>query len=343
MSEVVKDAKEILGKIRDFNVESLDRREELGSKFSFWSVIQDASKVQDFYGQLSDDVVYNLPDSDVTNIVDTARNSYQIWNRIMNFDPQSDSGEMRDGLIEQARRDYRSVFSVLYPFVSYSLISETNTHVLRAQLGSWIQQGRSDIEQIRSDLEDRLSNSKVSELEAEAGEIIENMREMSSEVGVSQRGIYFKEESDYHSEKAKNWKIAMFCGIGVLALYSVVLLIGYDWFILNGNDIQHEIQLVVGKVLLFAVFVSWVVISVRNFMSHTHNAIVNRHRQNALMTFKALVDASGDQASRDVILNHAASCIFSPQNTGYTKPDGQLSNIDPSIVRMISRVVKGVT
>ncbi len=57
----------------------------------------------------------------------------------MNFDPQSDSEGTRDGLIEQARRDYRSVFSVLYPFVSYSLISETNTHVLRAQCWQKIQ------------------------------------------------------------------------------------------------------------------------------------------------------------------------------------------------------------
>ena len=120
-------------------------------------------------------------------------------------------------------------------------------------------------------------------------------------------------------------------------------LIGYDWFAPNGGDIRHEIQLIVGKVLLFAVLSSGAFLSARNFLSHTHNAIVNKHRQNALVTFKALVDASEDEANRDVILTHASACIFSPQNTGYTKSDGQLSTIDPTVVGLISKIMKGVT
>ena len=49
------------------------------------------------------------------------------------------------------------------------------------------------------------------------------------------------------------------------------------------------------------------------FISHKHNAIVNRHRQNALLTYKALVEAAGDTPNREVIFVQAAACIFNPK------------------------------
>ena len=205
---------------------------------------------------------------------------------------------------------------------------------MESELREIVQQARDNFENHRS---------MMSQSETEVNELLENIRTVSAESGVSQHAIHFKEESDFHSKRAKNWKIATFICIGVLAFYSGMTLIGYNWFAPNGGDIRHEIQLIVGKVLLFAVLSSGAFLSARNFLSHTHNAIVNKHRQNALVTFKALVDASEDEANRDVILTHASACIFSPQNTGYTKSDGQLSTIDPTVVGMISKIMKGVT
>jgi hypothetical protein len=47
--------------------------------------------------------------------------------------------------------------------------------------------------------------------------------------------------------------------------------------------------------------------------------VVNRHRQNALATYVALVKAAGQEANRDVVLAKAADCIFSAQPTGFGK------------------------
>ena len=251
----------------------------------------------------------------------------------MEFDPQSNVDE-REGLIEAVRQDYDSIFPTLFPFVSYSSTVTIKIEQMESELREIVQQARDNFENHRS---------MMSQSETEVNELLENIRTVSAESGVSQHAIHFKEESDFHSKRAKNWKIATFICIGVLAFYSGMTLIGYNWFAPNGGDIRHEIQLIVGKVLLFAVLSSGAFLSARNFLSHTHNAIVNKHRQNALVTFKALVDASEDEANRDVILTHASACIFSPQNTGYTKSDGQLSTIDPTVVGMISKIMKGVT
>jgi hypothetical protein len=81
-------------------------------------------------------------------------------------------------------------------------------------------------------------------------------------------------------------------------------------------------QLVASKVLLFAVLSYMLVLCSRNFMSHKHNIVINKHRQNALMTFRAIADAAADPKLKDVVLTQAAACMFAPQDTGYSKAAG---------------------
>jgi hypothetical protein len=73
-------------------------------------------------------------------------------------------------------------------------------------------------------------------------------------------------------------------------------------------------------------------------MAHTHNSIVNRHRQNGLQTFTTLVDAAGSSQAQDIVLSHAAASIFEPQETGYAKQhqpqDGALSAA--AVIRSLS-------
>lgn len=100
-------------------------------------------------------------------------------------------------------------------------------------------------------------------------------------------------------------------------------------------------QLIASKILLFAVLSYMLVLCTRNFMSHKHNVVVNKHRQNALMTFKALADAASDSKLKDIILTHASACIFSPQETGYTKATGMASVTgSKSVIELIQGVAK---
>lgn len=80
------------------------------------------------------------------------------------------------------------------------------------------------------------------------------------------------------------------------------------------------------------------VLSARNFLSHKHNAIVNRHRQNALMTHRALIEAASDHGIREAIMVQAAGCIFSPQNTGYASNASTGESANPkSVVELLSK------
>jgi len=55
------------------------------------------------------------------------------------------------------------------------------------------------------------------------------------------------------------------------------------------------------------------------------------------MTYNAIVEAAGDSPNRDVVLVHAAACIFSPQCTGFTKEEGGQGIGAKSVVEMLTQ------
>jgi len=97
----------------------------------------------------------------------------------------------------------------------------------------------------------------------------------------------------------------------------------------------ETVQLAVSKILVFVVLSYMLYLCAKNFLSHKHNAIVNKHRQNALLTYKALVEAAGNTPNREVVLNHAAACIFGPQSTGYSGDSGPLLPPSTQLIELL--------
>ena len=91
-------------------------------------------------------------------------------------------------------------------------------------------------------------------------------------------------------------------GLGIYAAVSVLL---HKIPYLVPSSTYETVQLAISKVLIFSVIAYMLFLSARNFLSHKHNAIVNRHRQNALMTHRALIEAAGDHGIREAIMVQA--------------------------------------
>ena len=185
-----------------------------------------------------------------------------------------------------------------------------------------------------------MAASIVSELEEQktaANLVLSEMREVAIEQGVSKQAIHFKNEADFHKDSADEWKAyTVYTAIG-LAIYSILSLFFQYVPGLEPTDPYKTIQLAVSKVLIFAVIGYMLFLCARNFLSHKHNEVINRHRQNALATFKALAEATSDAASSDIVLSHAASCIFSPQETGYTRHEATSGELVPNL-QIIPRI-----
>jgi hypothetical protein len=75
----------------------------------------------------------------------------------------------------------------------------------------------------------------------------------------------------------------------------------------------------------------------KNYTAHRHNTVLNKHRQNSLATYKALVDAAGDQANRDIVLTTTAESIFGAQATGFAKGRVlSMVNLAPEMIKTTS-------
>ena len=112
----------------------------------------------------------------------------------------------------------------------------------------------------------------------------------------------------------------------------------HKWGWLRPDGAYETAQFVVSKVLLFGVVVYMLVLSARTLLAHRHNAVINRHRYNALLTFNALADAAKGPENRDIVLAHAAACIYAPQDTGYTKNQSHPETIG-NVVQTLPRLM----
>ena len=223
---------------------------------------------------------------------------------------------------------YRNHFKPLTAYITFTIMDRMNVNALESEARSAYQAVSEEIEKVREGLEEH---------KASAEKILENIRLAASDTSISVEAKHFQNEELHHSQRAVVW----FRTTVVLSLVLIVaaFLSLFLHFIpgLAPRDTLQAYQLVASKVLIFGALSYLLLLSGKNFMSHKHNAVVNRHRQNALMTFRALVDRAQDPKVKEVVLTHAASCIFSPQDTGYTKHSGA-SSLSPG--KILDAVMK---
>ena len=145
-------------------------------------------------------------------------------------------------------------------------------------------------------------------------------------------GIYLEESSTWQTRTG--WSSLVLFAVAVFFLFARNL--GLDT-----DSTPDAIQLAVAKVFVFATVSYAVYLCARNFLAHKHNAIVNKHRQNALLTYTTLAEAAHSRADQDVVLTYAAACIFGPQPTGYTREGGEGFRPPNSVIGLVKDAAEG--
>lgn len=327
----LEEAKQYIQKLQHFNVQALIRQDELGSSMSFGQAIDPAKRVIRLFQQISTDYLHDLTQSSIDTLLHESKQFYSILESIMKFTPaEVDSPSVtRQNYINQLEEAYDHIFSRLHPLISYLASRQRDFAELERQARAAVQTANDQADKLRDELE----KSRI-----EAENILNSVRQVAAEQGVSQQAVYFKEEADRHDLNASTWRnYTIFTSvlIAILALSSIAT---YKIEFFTPSSAYQAIQLTLGKLLTFGTAVYLLVLCAKNFLSHKHNAIVNKHRQNALLTFNALVEASQGDDKRDIILTHAASCIFMPQDTGYTKSSAANESASTKLIEIMPRL-----
>ena len=167
---------------------------------------------------------------------------------------------------------------------------------------------------------------------------VDGLQKTVVQLGVSLHAAFFKQEADKHEKAAEVWKKGVWGAAAVLAVYAVVSMFfpAVPWL-----DGVAPLQLAVSRTLVFIVLGYALLFCARNYAAERHNAVVNRHRHNALMTYRALVRANKNLEGADIVLTQAARFIYAPQDSGYARGGSGGGGISIETIRRIADDKRG--
>ncbi len=160
------------------------------------------------------------------------------------------------------------------------------------------------------------------------------VKEQAAEAGVSTNAQIFLREAQSHEELASTWFKWTFGSViatFVVAVAFLIVAIAYQ-----PPDTAAAIQYVVAKIIVLSTMSFAVIWCARNYKSQKHNETLNKHRANALMTFRAFVVGTSDVRIKDAILLQASQAAFAGRSTGFDNPDKDTQTINP-VVEIIGR------
>lgn len=330
--KLIEDTRKSLLRIQEFDAPSISRKEELGRDLNFEAAVPAVQRNISLFAQVSPDVLSEFPDGRLTAIKNHADAEFNRLEQILKFTATDQNPKgTRDNLVSQVQAGYDTLFENLWPMIAYSVRRATDFARLEREARAAVQATRDEGEALKASLE---------EYKGEAEAALDAIRKVAAEQGVSQQAIYFKEESDQHATEAAKWLSRTAWLTVALIVFAFASLFTHKLPWLTPKNAFEASQLIVAKVFAFGALASFLFLASRNYLAHRHNAIVNKHRQNSLVTYTALVEAAGDHANRDIVLARAAETIFGPQSTGFAKGEGgaepslhSVLNVSPSLMK----------
>ncbi len=289
-------ARKALSSVKTYKVDTLERGAELGSAWAFVEALEPARALQQLLALIPDEVFPHLSPHLLQKVEEEANSALTCFQNILNFDPKA--GLETSQLQKQKEELVRSLVKVQH----------NATHSLGPVFVLAALATRDDEAVVRK--------------ERELQDILAAARDSLAEISVQKSSEFFGDEADRHADVAGKWQWAVIALTVLLSVYAAiglgsVLFPGKYYFPPAPETDEVILHLAGAKLLFFAVLSYAVYFCARNLAASRHNAVINKHRANALSTYRALVESSGDEEGRELILNHAATAIFSPQPSGY--------------------------
>lgn len=297
-------------RMQNFDPHTLERRAELGS-MNFYDAVEPAQKLVSLYRRLSISVLSDFPNDILGALKNQADADFNRLSQILDFKlEQSDPANVRNTLINQVNGAYDATFRSIWQYIAYGVSKITDTQRLESEARGVLQSIRDQAGKTADQIKENADQAQTA---------LDEIRRVAAEQGVSQQAIYFKTEAEDHAGEAEKWygkTIYASIYLGGFALLSIGA--AYIPALQPTSNIQ-AVQIVSSKLLIFGVLAYWLGLCAKNYLSHKHNQVINRHRENALKTFQALAEGAGNPDNKDIVLTHASQCIFSAQDTGYIK------------------------
>jgi cation transport ATPase len=289
-------------KIVDFKIEEISREKDFGPKVNFSNAIEPAKRLVEFYKRVPADVIELMPESRLDDTLALVKSSWNTFNNVMNTQPGIGQQTIQT-LVNNFDVEYRSSFERLGQYIHFSdfkKAEDLSTRLLddfRNILGHHVL----EMEKIERELQQRIQTLhdkydaesqktliSLNNKHNEAVELLALVRKTAEEKGVSQQAGYYKVEADKHDNRASMWLWVTAVLTVIVISFAVVLLFIPNFSSIKLDTVFEQVQFTTSKLLIIAALSYFLILSAKNYLAHKHNAVVNRHRQNALMTFQVV-------------------------------------------------------
>ncbi len=308
---------EIQARLREIGELDIDRdlarTTDLGTAGDF-SAYQDLfGEIQRFARSLSDLAFYRIGERAQQEILGPLNELQRTLTTIKGFDQRpGDRASVATALQEALERLKEKVI----PQTGYLYWQSLDFERYRGELERVTTEARTSIEGALDDLEAKRT---------EAEEALAAIRSAAAETGVSQEASTFHEAAQRYEAESRKWLWgAVAAGLVTVAVAFVLVLF---WDVDGPVNDAANLQLVLAKAAALAVLTYGTVTAVRLYRSTAHLAAVNRHREDALRTFRAFVEGTESGDVKDKVLLAAAHAAFGQTATGFIGEKGDSGSV----------------
>ena len=186
----------------------------------------------------------------------------------------------------------------------------------------------------------KINDKAASELAERQSEVDRLKLELENQLGKKSISSYekiFEDQAKNHQKGAWAWLIvtsALTFGFGYIF-----------WLLLKDlGPTSDKLPEILTNLFTKGFFLSLIYLllnrSIKNYTAEKHLQTINRHRQNALATFEAFVEAAGEnRETRDAVLLAATDAIFDANQSGYLSVKTSRSDSANPIQQVVRAVI----
>lgn len=305
-----------LRSVREVDVsEDLVRNEDLGSLLNFSDCAPAFEEFQRFAADLSSLSWSKLPKETQDSVWESLLEVRQAFWDIREFSSEEQGKSERDELANSFLTGFDKVKVKVAPFLAYLFWESGDLKDRANDLDRVITEARTTVEASLRDISDKSSA---------ADRTLEAMRDAAGETGVTQEAKTFVKAARRYELRSLIWILmSAFLLAGTLG---VAYLLVEVWETEGELKDAAVLQIVLAKAAALAVLSYATITAVRLYRSNAHLAAVNRHRADALLTFKTFLAGTESSEIKDKVLLVAANAAFGQTPTGLIGDKGDGAN-----------------
>lgn len=326
--EKIEEAKNLLQQLSNVNATSLARTEELSRDINFSEAVSAFEQMLDIAKQLNQRSIDRLSITQINQIVSGCTNLAELIAKVKGFTlNQNTPADVCEAIIKEVKNAYDAIMEPLTIPLAFTATLATDYAKIEREAKGYHATMMQQAESFEKSLASYKSDAELA---------LQAVKDQAAEAGVASNAQIFLMDSNEHAGVAKKWLFAT----GITSLVTLVVAVGFVAisFLYKPESTPVAIQYVISKLILLSTLFFAIFWCAKNYRSSKHNETLNKHRANALMTFKAFVEGSSEQQIKEAILLQAAQAAFVNRPTGYETQEKEAQAINP-VVEVLGRSI----